>query len=782
MTSRRRFGAGWVGGPNPRGMGNPGQSGWPGTVSGEVPVTERTDDNPAADARALRRAAAIPRAMDAVSGLIARVFRRPVPAKDAGRAAPPTTNDGLDAILDSMAEGVVVIDTGGRVRRINPEARRIFGATAAEIPIAAWPERLGIYRHDGRTPYPAAELPLARASAGHGTDEIELFVRNDQVPDGAWLAAGAQPWRDGAGHVRGGLMVFREVTTRKRAEAALHDERLRHQRQQRRHDAIAEIELSLAETSGLRSLLDRVSEIAREQLPAAASCVTLWDPETASLLDDEGAPAASDAHIMRDHAGANRWILEHRRPVTVADVDDDPFGPHPLPDSFGLRSYTGVPIFDGGEVIGVLFALHTEPRLPAQEDLDFLAALAARAAIAITKVRLYDRLRALNASLARHRQELETTVQERTAELEDSHRQLRNADRLAAIGTLTAGLGHDMNNVLFPVRCRLEALDWDSVPGDLVDVLEAVSHAVDYLQQLTDDLRQVALDPDHGRPADRGERYTDLRTWWPKVSPLLTKSLPDPVTFEVDLGEDDLPPLRVAPHRLTQAVLNLVMNAGEAVADGGHVRLWADLCPDGAYVDIGVADDGPGMTDEVRRQAFDPFFTTKKRRLSTGLGLSLVHSTVVAVGGSIEVDSTPGRGTRVVLSLPAATDASATTASANGGRAVRGTAAITVTDARVAAWMSGLLRSAGYEVERSDDGPGDEAALWLTEAATASLDHARRFLDDDDGRRVLVFGPAPDAWREIGACVIEPEHDLDAVRALVREDRTRPGSSQGADT
>ncbi len=104
--------------------------------------------------------------------------------------------------------------------------------------------------------------------------------------------------------------------------------------------------------------------------------------------------------------------------------------------------------------------------------------------------------REVQAELARHRAHLESLIRDRTSELEAKSRQLQQADRLASIGTLTAGLGHDMNNVLFAVRCRLDALRWEEVPQNLMDLLQSVAHAVTYLQQLTDGLRLFSLDPE----------------------------------------------------------------------------------------------------------------------------------------------------------------------------------------------------------------------------------------------------------------------------------------------
>jgi len=129
--------------------------------------------------------------------------------------------------------------------------------------------------------------------------------------------------------------------------------------------------------------------------------------------------------------------------------------------------------------------------------------------------------------------------------LEVEHARLRVADRLASIGTLTAGLGHDMSNVLLPIRCRLDALDWDTVPPDLREFINATHSAVDYLTRLCDGLRSLAVDRQQSEGRDE---ETSLADWWNEIKPLMRAALPGHVELESDLP-NDLPQDRVAtPH------------------------------------------------------------------------------------------------------------------------------------------------------------------------------------------------------------------------------------------
>ncbi len=363
--------------------------------------------------------------------------------------------------------------------------------------------------------------------------------------------------------------------------------------------------------------------------------------------------------------------------------------------------------------------------------------------------------------LARHRDHLEDLVAERTAELETSNEQLRLAERLASIGTLAAGLGHDMNNVLFPVRCRLDVLEAGPLDTRARKDLADVRRSIEYLQQLAEGLRLLALDPDDPRLASG---VTHLRPWSEQARPLFLAALPRGASLRLDVPEG-LPPVALAPHRLTQALFNLVVNAGEAIAERGTVAVWGRALDDRRFVRIGVTDDGHGMTPEVRRQALDPFFTTKCRGLSTGLGLALVHAIARSAGGRVDIDSAPGEGTTVVLSVPAAEEAPAP-ASAPRGAGRR--AAVSVDDARLATLLGALLESEGFQVARTDGRPSEDASLWLTQPLPQRLDEARRFLDGSASRRVIVLGGLMPEWEALGAVTLADDCGMEAIRQALR--------------
>jgi len=345
---------------------------------------------------------------------------------------------------------------------------------------------------------------------------------------------------------------------------------------------------------------------------------------------------------------------------------------------------------------------------------------------------------------------------------------VRESDRMASIGALAAGLGHDMNNVLLPVRARLNALsaaaDAGSIPAAERRHVEEIRKSVAYLHQLADGLHFLAMDPDTVSGAGSS---TDVRRWWSQAGPLISKAVPRDVRVIASFPKG-LPEVAVAGHGLTQAILNLVVNAGDAIPAGrkhrrGVVRVWAR--PDAAAsadasVTLGVTDDGAGMSEEVKRRAFELFFTTKPRGMGTGLGLALVRRVADNAGGSVKIESQVGKGTTVLLTLPAARPPAA---------ADRPVAVVSLSDGRAASMAIHLLSAAGADA-RAAVSPGD-ADIWVMDAAPDSIRRAFAWRAQHPRGRLVLFGrPATAAlrrWQSLHPVTIFDPNDFEAMRAAL---------------
>jgi PAS domain S-box-containing protein len=344
-----------------------------------------------------------------------------------------------------------------------------------------------------------------------------------------------------------------------------------------------------------------------------------------------------------------------------------------------------------------------------------------------TNTDIHD-LKMAQAELALHRDNLERLVAERTEELRKSHERLRMSERMAALGTLSAGLGHDMGNLLMPVRVRLETLKAAGLPDELAKDVEAIRTSAEYLQRLSSGLRMLVLDPSRARSGEA----TDLATWWADAQGVLRSVLPRGVELAGDGGEPGVWAL-VARAALTQAVFNLVQNAGDALRDAGGEggggrgggRVGIGWRRDGDQVRLTVRDNGPGMSPEVQRRCMEPFFSTKARGISTGMGLPLVYGLVQDAGGSVELESSSS-GTSFTLVFPAAAGGGAervAIGSGPGAMAGGNAAEVRVGDARLRSFITGELRALGYRV-LTDHGAGQAvgtAGVRVLDAAAARL-------------------------------------------------------------
>ncbi len=367
---------------------------------------------------------------------------------------------------------------------------------------------------------------------------------------------------------------------------------------------------------------------------------------------------------------------------------------------------------------------------------------------------------------------------EQTSALLQANARLRMADRMASIGTLAAGLGHDMNNVLLPVRARLNALKASGESGNLPRSdrkhVEEIQRSVGYLQQLADGLHFLALDSDTEEDTRGGGGSTDLGQWWSQSGSLLSKAVPKHVRVAASIPAD-LPPVAMAAHRLTQAVLNLIVNAGEAIPPPGerkrrqgYVRMRAErlVTAEGAWIRLGVTDNGTGMSEDVKRRVFEMFYTTKPRGLGTGLGLPLVRKVVEQAGGHVEIESEVGKGTTVLMTVP-----TVRAADPNGAPTAGSGAVISVKDGRANALMRHLLESSGTCIHPESEQA--RARVWIVDPATIPFNEVKLWRNKRPlGRLVLLGQPdaqTMEAWLSLDPVMIDRPDDFESIRTALRD-------------
>lgn len=281
--------------------------------------------------------------------------------------------------------------------------------------------------------------------------------------------------------------------------------------------------------------------------------------------------------------------------------------------------------------------------------------------------------------------------------------QLLRAQKMETMGTLAGGVAHDFNNQLTTILGNARIALEESDPNNqiVVESLTDLERAADHCAQLTSGLlafaRRVPVAPHaiHVGPTVR------------EVEGLLGAMLPPSIELVVSV-ESQLPPILADPAQLQQVLLNLAINARDAVDGQGQIRIdVAQRVDDGdGWVDFTVSDTGVGMEPEVREHMFEPFFTTKSVGKGTGIGLSIVYGVVRSHGGEVDVESTRGVGTRIRISIPAAEDERVAPVAALDTLAPRGSATVLLADDEPAVLRlaSAALGRLGYSVIEARDG------------------------------------------------------------------------------
>ncbi len=292
-------------------------------------------------------------------------------------------------------------------------------------------------------------------------------------------------------------------------------------------------------------------------------------------------------------------------------------------------------------------------------------------------------------------------------------------ERMAALGTLSAGLGHDMSNVLMPMRVSLARLEQTDLPPEAKSILVSLQRSIEHLRDLTRGLRSLSVDPED---TEASPATTQLHTWWEEATSPYKWALSSQIKLHVSgLQSPALPAVAIPQHVLMQAVFNLLQNAEEALSgrDGGNVWVSAKVDADGSTVSIVVRDDGPGMDAQTLSRCTEPFFTTKPRGRGTGLGLSLVRTALDRHGGRLLIESAPDRGSTFTLVLPVAR-------LSDQPLMVRH-ATLTVRDVRVRATIAALLSGVGVDVQSAD--PATDSSVPLQRAPTRAF----LWVTDDSG-------------------------------------------------
>lgn len=522
----------------------------------------------------------------------------------------------LNATFDSIADGIIAIDH---------EGDRILDYNRRVMEIWAIPEEMLATRSAALV----REHIFAQSKDQEWLRRVTMEVLADpereshhmiELLDGRIIERRIVPQRVD-GRVVGRVASYRDVTQERRATSLLLDE--------------ARILEAVARDVPLAEVLDDLCRTV-ERYATDAVCSVLLLSENDMLAFAAG-PSLEWFHRqigpvpVADGAGSCGTAAYTGEAVICEDVRADPRWADYVEaaDAHDLRSAWSIPVkASGGSVIGTFALYHRTPRRPSEDELRVVEVSASLAAVAI---------------------ERDVALRQRLA-LED---RIRQSEKMESVGRLAGGVAHDLGNVLSAVTLNCDLLRYEvtSEPGK--ESLRDLEVAAGMAGRLVDDLLNLMRPPN--------PRVVDLNSLVGEMASLLESVVQESVRVQVELEAS--PSLaQIDPDQIRQVLLNLVVNAKEAMPEGGTVFVrtanpkLSTITGTRDHVILTVTDSGIGMDPETQQRAFEPFFTTKRGPGTKGVGLGLAsgHAAVTQVGGDISLLSWPGKGTVVTISLPRA--------------------------------------------------------------------------------------------------------------------------------
>jgi len=425
------------------------------------------------------------------------------------------------------------------------------------------------------------------------------------------------------------------------------------QRRVREMETLQRTSLQLTSSLELSTVLDGIAEGALELVGAMDCHIYLYDDadetfQFGAALWNDGRRSPAVSAPRRD--GLTATVARSGQPVVINDALHHPLYAGYDAKKWGVQAIAGFPLKRAEQVLGVFTIAFVEPHVFGDDDLRVLGLLADQAAVAIANARLYE------------------TAQQRLLDWQEAEKQrrelegqLRQSQKVEAMGLLAGGMAHDFNNLLTVIMgsaelSLLQVGPDDPVRRDLAAIMKTAERGASLTRQLLMFGRRNALIP----------RAVDLNQLIREFAEMLERLFGETVELRLDLLPG-LRPVMADARAVEQVLMNLGINANDAMSNGGALTIateWVIADEDfrrdhpkarsGEYARLTVVDTGVGMAKDTLSRLFEPFFTTKDVGKGTGLGLPVVYGIVKEHGGWIEIESEVGRGTRVEVYLPEA--------------------------------------------------------------------------------------------------------------------------------
>jgi signal transduction histidine kinase len=330
--------------------------------------------------------------------------------------------------------------------------------------------------------------------------------------------------------------------------------------------------------------------------------------------------------------------VAEKKPFVIPDVHQDPRVNPVLKEKFSLHSLVVIPLLAKEKALGAIAADYVEPgKTITAGAFESVTTFAQQAGLAIHHAFMYQELKTFS-------QQMEEKILKTTAALRKTEAQLIRSEKLAALGQLAAGIAHEIRNPLTSINILIhslrEGLSSEHSHGEDLKVIE---EEIDRINEIVDQFLRFA------KPASPLLKKVKIIPIFEETLQLLKPQI-ERQRISVQKHFRSLPLITIDKEQMKQVVLNLLLNAIQAMPEGGRLDLSALVSEENQGIHISIQDSGVGIPPEDMNKLFDPFFSTKEGGI--GLGLSIAHRIIDQHRGKIEVESTPGKGTQVTIWLP----------------------------------------------------------------------------------------------------------------------------------
>jgi signal transduction histidine kinase len=309
-----------------------------------------------------------------------------------------------------------------------------------------------------------------------------------------------------------------------------------------------------------------------------------------------------------------------------------------IKEKFNLHSLVVIPLLVKEKALGAIAADSVESNKNiTKEALESMMAFAQQAGLAIHNAFMYQELKTFS-------RQMEEKIQKTTADLSKTEAQLIRSEKLAALGQLAAGIAHEIRNPLTSINILIHSLS-ENVPSGIPhkEDLKVIEEEIHRINEIVDQFLRFA------KPAPPLLKKADVISIFEETLQLLRPQI-EKQGIVIQKEFQPLPPILMDREQMKQVALNLLLNAVQAMPEGGTLALRGRNSEDGQWIHISIQDSGMGIPGEDMNKLFDPFFSTKEGGI--GLGLSIAHRIIDQHHGKIEVESTPGEGTLFTVWLP----------------------------------------------------------------------------------------------------------------------------------